>query len=224
MELSEEANKEEQNLAIEKDKIKGPFGFLKRLYNWVLSWAESKWAVPALFVLAFMESSFFPIPPDVLMIAMALSKSEKSLWYATVCTIGSVLGALFGYVIGYWFWYAVGDYFFTYIPGFTHELFDKVTQMYQKNSSFIVFTSAFTPIPYKIFTITAGVSHVTLMPFIIASILGRGGRFYLVGLLFKFFGPKVKVFIDKYLNILTILLVVIYVLAFYLIPKLVGAK
>jgi membrane protein YqaA with SNARE-associated domain len=224
MELSEEANKEEQNLAIEKDKIKGPFGFLKRLYNWVLSWAESKWAVPALFVLAFMESSFFPIPPDVLMIAMALSKSEKSLWYATVSTVGSVLGALFGYVIGYWFWYAVGDYFFAYIPGFTHELFDKVKQMYQENSSFIVFTSAFTPIPYKVFTITAGVSHVPLMPFVIASILGRGGRFYLVGLLFKFFGPKVKVFIDKYLNILTILLVVIYVLAFYLIPKIFGAK
>ena len=222
-------NTSEVAIEIEKQKpetkeVKGPFGLLKRLYKWVLSWAESKWAVPALFVLAFMESSFFPIPPDVLMIAMALSKSEKSLWYATVSTIGSVLGALFGYVIGYWFWYAVGDYFFTYIPGFTHELFDKVTQMYQENSSFIVFTSAFTPIPYKVFTITAGVSHVTLMPFIIASILGRGGRFYLVGLLFKFFGPKVKVFIDKYLNILTILLVVIYVLAFYLIPKLVGAK
>ena len=197
---------------------------LKKLYNWVLSWAETKWAVPALFILAFMESSFFPIPPDVLMIAMALSKSEKALWYANVCTVGSVLGALFGYVIGFWFWEAVGEYFFLYIPGFTRELFAQVTELYQKNSSFIVFTSAFTPIPYKVFTITAGVSKVALMPFVVASILGRGGRFYLVGLLFKFFGPKVKEFIDKYLNILTILLVVIYVLAFYLIPKLLGTK
>ena len=195
---------------------------LKKLYNWVLSWADSKWAVPALFVLAFTESSFFPIPPDVLLMAMALSKSEKSLWYATVCTIGSILGALFGYAIGHWFWYAVGDYFFIYIPGFTHEIFDQVTKLYQENSSFIVFTAAFTPIPYKIFTITAGVSSVTIAPFIIASILGRGGRFFLVGLLFKFFGPKVKVFIDKYLNILTVLLVVIYVIAFYFIPKLFG--
>ncbi len=196
---------------------------LKKLYNWVLSWAESKWAVPALFLLAFMESSFFPIPPDVLMIAMALSKSEKSLWYATVCTVGSILGALFGYAIGYWFWEAVGEYFF-HIPGFTRELFAHVTKLYQDNSGFIVFTSAFTPIPYKVFTVTAGVSKVDLFPFIIASILGRGGRFYLVGLLFKFFGPKVKYYIDKYLNILTILLVVIYILAFYLIPKLFGAK
>ncbi len=195
---------------------------LKKLYNWVLSWADSKWAVPALFVLAFTESSFFPIPPDVLLMAMALSKSEKSLWFATVCTIGSILGALFGYAIGHWFWYAVGDYFFLYIPGFTHELFEQVTKLYQENSSFIVFTAAFTPIPYKIFTITAGVSSVTIAPFVLASILGRGGRFFLVGLLFKFFGPKVKVFIDKYLNILTVLLVVIYVIAFYFIPKLFG--
>ena len=193
---------------------------LKKLYNWVLSWAESKWAVPALFILAFMESSFFPIPPDVLMIAMCLGKSEKSLWYATVCTIGSVLGALFGYVIGIFFWAAVGDFFFQYIPGFTHELFDKVTNQYQEYSAAIVFTSAFTPIPYKVFTITAGVSKVALLPFIIASILGRGGRLFLVALLFQFFGPKVKVFIDKYLNILTILIVIIYILAFYVIPKL----
>ena len=193
---------------------------LKKLYDWVLSWAESKWAVPALFILAFMESSFFPIPPDVLMIAMCLGKSEKSLRYATVCTIGSVLGALFGYVIGFWFWAAVGDFFFQHIPGFTHELFDRVTKMYQENSGFIVFTSAFTPIPYKVFTITAGVSKVALLPFVLASILGRGGRFFLVALLFKFYGPKVKVFIDKYLNILTILLVIIYILAFYVIPKL----
>ena len=162
MNLSQEANKEEQ--ISPPNKWSSPFGFLRKLYNWVLSWAESKWAVPALFILAFMESSFFPIPPDVLMIAMALSKSEKSLWYSTVCTVGSVLGALFGYVIGYWFWAVVGDYFFAYIPGFTHELFDQVTKMYQDNTSFIVFTSAFTPIPYKVFTITAGFSVSTLHP------------------------------------------------------------
>ena len=101
---------------------------LKKLYDWVLSWADSKWSVPALFLLAFMESSFFPIPPDVLMIAMALSKSEKSLWYATVCTVGSILGALFGYAIGYWFWEAVGEYFF-HIQGFTRELFAQVTKL-----------------------------------------------------------------------------------------------
>ena len=133
---------------------------LKRLYNWVLSWAESKYAIPALFILAFMESSFFPIPPDVLLIAMCLSMVKKSLRYAAVCTVGSVLGALFGYAIGYCFWEAVGEYFFQYIPGFTRELFATVTGKYNDNAFFAVFTSAFTPIPYKIFTIIMRIASV----------------------------------------------------------------
>ncbi len=193
---------------------------IKSLYDWVLSWAESPYAVPALFVLAFTESSFFPIPPDVLLIALALSKPHLSLWFATVCTAGSVVGGMFGYLIGYAFWQAVGEYFFLYVPGFTRELFAQICTAYEQNSVVIIFTAAFTPIPYKVFTVTAGVSKISLLPFIGASVVGRAARFFLVGILFKKFGPTVKVYIDKYLNLLTILVVLIYFLAFYLIPKL----
>jgi len=193
---------------------------IKSLYDWVLSWADSPYAVYALFVLAFVESSFFPIPPDVLLIALALSKPQLSLWFATICSFGSVFGGMFGYLIGYAFWQAVGDYFFLYVPGFTRELFAQICEAYEQNSVLIVFTAAFTPIPYKVFTVTAGVSKISLLPFIGASIVGRSARFFLVGLLFKKFGPTVKVYIDKYLNLLTILVVIIYILAFYLIPKL----
>lgn len=193
---------------------------IKSLYDWVLSWAHSPYSIPALFVLAFTESSFFPIPPDVLLIALALAKPQFSLWYSTVCTIGSTLGGAFGYLIGYAFWAALGGYFFEYIPGFTPELFNDVCAKYESYSVLIVFTAAFTPIPYKVFTIAAGVSKISLLPFMLASIVGRGARFFLVGFLFKKFGPTVKVYIDKYLNLLTILVVIIYFLAFYLIPTL----
>jgi membrane protein YqaA with SNARE-associated domain len=205
-------------LSLKKDKPKQDMRLIKKIYNWVLSWAETKYALPALFFLALAESSFFPIPPDVLLIALALAKPEKSLWYATVCTAGSVVGALLGYVIGFAFWQALGEYFFLYIPGFTEELFNKVCLSYEKNSVFIIFTAAFTPIPYKVFTVTAGVSKISVLPFIVASIIGRGSRFFFVGLLFKKFGPKAREFIEKYFNLLTILVVIIYFLAFYLIP------
>jgi membrane protein YqaA with SNARE-associated domain len=192
--------------------------FVKKLYNWVLSWAESRHALPALFLLAFAESSFFPIPPDVLLIAMALATPDRSMWYSTICTAGSVAGAIGGYIIGYAFWQAVGTYFFLYVPGFTEELFNKVCLSYEENSVFIIFTAAFTPIPYKVFTITAGVSKISIAPFILASIVGRGARFFLLGLIFKKFGKTAREYIEKYFNLLTILVVIIYFLAFYLIP------
>lgn len=196
--------------------------YVKKLYEWVLSWAHSPYSLPALFVLAFTESSFFPIPPDVLLIALALAKPQLSIYYATICTAGSVSGALFGYIIGYAFWQAVGEYFFAYIPGFTRELFTQVCTSYEQHSSLIIFTAAFTPIPYKVFTITAGVSKITLAPFLLASVFGRGARFFLVGILFKKFGPTVKTYIDKYFNLLTVLVVIIYIVAFYFVPMLVS--
>jgi len=151
---------------------------------------------------------------------MTLAQPAKGLWYATICTAGSVTGALFGYLIGYAFWAAVGGYFFKYVPGFTPEIFAQVCKSYEQYSVLIVFTAAFTPIPYKVITITAGVSHISVLPFIVASICGRAGRFFLVsGLLMKF-GPRMKEFIEKYFNLLTVLVVVIYVLAFYLLPVL----
>lgn len=195
---------------------------LKSLYNWVLEWANHRYAVPALFILAFLESSFFPIPPDVLLIAMALSKPALSLWYASICTMGSVSGAWLGYLIGFAFWQLLGPYFFEYVPGFTQESFANICQSYEQNSYLIIFTAAFTPVPYKVFTVTAGVSQISIIPFTIASIAGRGGRFFLVGIVLRRFGPSAKVYLEKYLNVLTLLLVIVYILAFYVIPKLVG--
>ncbi len=195
-------------------------GWLKRLYNWVLSLAERPHAMVALFCIAFVESSFFPIPPDVLLIAMALAKPEAALRQATVCTLGSVAGAALGYAIGAFVWTLVGDYFFAYVPGFTHEVFEKVCRSYEENALLIVFTAAFTPIPYKVITITAGVSHISFVPFILVSVVGRGARFFLVAGLLRWFGAPMKVFIEKYFNILTCLVVFIYFFAFYLLPKL----
>ncbi len=193
---------------------------LKSLYNWVLSWANHPYAVPALFILAFLESSFFPIPPDVLLIAMALSKPALSLWYASICTLGSAAGGWLGYLIGFAFWQLLGPYFFQYVPGFTEDLFYEICQGYEANSYLIVFTAAFTPVPYKVFTVTAGVTKISFIPFTIASIIGRGGRFFLVGIVLRKYGATAKVYLEKYLNLFTLLLVVVYVLAFYIIPKL----
>lgn len=189
-------------------------GIIRRLYDWMLSWAEHPAGVWALFILAFMESSFFPIPPDVLLIALAIGNPSRALWFATVCTMGSVFGALAGYAIGYGIWAAVDQYFFAYVPGFTPELFQKVCQQYEQYSFWIVFTAAFTPIPYKVITISAGVSKISLVPFFIASAVGRASRFFLVaGLIWKF-GAPIKVFIDKYLNVLTILLTLLGIAGF----------
>lgn len=195
-------------------------GWLKRLYFWVLSWADSPYCVWALYGLAFIESSFFPIPPDVLLITMTLAKPDGAWWYATICTAGSVCGAVLGYIIGYGFWAVVGEYFFRFVPGFTHEVFDKVTRSYEEHSVLIVFIAAFTPIPYKVITITAGVSKISIVPFVIASAIGRASRFFIVAGLLKKFGAPMKEFIEKYFNLLTMLVVAIYFLAFYFLPYL----
>lgn len=194
--------------------------YIKKLYNWILSWADSAYAVPALFVLAFTGSGFFPIPPDFLLMALALSKGHNAYWYATVCTVGSILGALFGYLIGYAFWQMLGAYFFEYVPGFTLERFQWVCNSYEEYSGIIVFVAAVTPIPYYVFTVGAGVTKISIAPFLIASIIGRGGRFFTVAILLRYFGEKVKYYIEKYFDLLTLLIVIIYILANYLIPAL----
>ena len=187
----------------------------RRMYNWVLSLSHKKHATTALFGLSFAESSFFPIPPDVLQIALSLERREKAFWYATVSTIGSVLGGMFGYLIGYAFWHALSDFFLTYV--FKQEVFDKVGGLYEQYNFWCVFIAAFTPIPYKVFTIAAGVFLVSFPMFVLASVIGRGMRFFIVaGLLYKF-GPPIKIFIEKYFNLLSLVFVVVLVGAFALL-------
>jgi len=189
-------------------------GLLKRLYLWVLGWADTPYGVPALFVLSFAESSFFPIPPDVLQIALSTSKPKRAFFYAAVSTVASVLGGVFGWWLGLTFWAQAQGFFFEYVPGFTQHNFDIVQAKYDENAFLAIFTAAFTPIPYKIFTLASGALGVGLGTLIFASILGRGARFFFVGTAIYFFGPTVRGWLDKYLNLITIGLLVAIVLGF----------
>ncbi len=190
---------------------------IRKLYDWVLSLTESKHSNWALFLLAFAESSFFPIPPDVLLIALSIGKPAKSFFYATVSTVGSVLGGVFGYFIGYGIWEIVKGFFFRYV--FREVIFLKVQELYQHNAFWSVFTAGFTPIPYKVFTIAGGVCQIGLPVLIFASVLSRSARFFLVaGLIWKF-GEKVKIFIDKYFNLLTMIFTVLLIGGFLMLKK-----
>lgn len=187
---------------------------LRRLYDWVLGWAHHPGGTWALFIVAFAESSFFPIPPDVLQIALGLEKPKRSFWYALVSSAGSVLGGIAGYFIGYFLYESVGKN----IIDFYHlqQTFEKVGSYYQAQAFLYIFIAAFTPIPYKVFTIAGGVYHnfVPLPVLVLASAIGRPARFFLVGTLIYFFGPKIKIFIDKYFNWLTMLFGLLVILGF----------
>lgn len=198
---------------------------VKRLYDWVLSWSESKWGVLALFVLAFAESSFFPVPPDVLLIALCLGATAKSFRFAAVCLAGSVLGAMAGYAIGSLAWQtpageftALANFFFDHV--FSLEQFNEVKELYDKYDFWIVFTAGFTPLPYKLITITGGLFAINFPMFVVASIISRGLRFFLFAALIWKFGAPIKAFIDKYFNILAILFTVLLIGSFWLVGKL----
>lgn len=192
--------------------------FLRKLYDWVLHWAETPYGPIALFILAFAESSFFPIPPDALLIALVLGATKKAFKLALNCTIASVLGALFGYTIGHFLWWtpsndftSIAMFFFNNIPGFTEKLFFDVQKMYDKYDFWIVFTAGFTPIPYKVITISSGAFNINMLMFIIASVISRGARFFLVAFLIWKFGPQIRSFIDKYFNWLAIAFTVLLI-------------
>lgn len=183
----------------------------RRMYDWVLSLAHHKHSTTALFLLSFSESSFFPIPPDVLQIALTLERRARAWWYAGVNTVGSVLGGVLGYLIGVWGWAAVGPFFFRHVPGFTPEHFETVKGLYAGHAFLAILTAAFTPIPYKVFTITAGVFGVPLWALVVGSVLGRGGRFYLVAAIFYLFGPPAKRFVERYFNLLTLVFIALLI-------------
>lgn len=197
---------------------------VKRLYDWMLSWGNSRWGAWALFFFALAESSFFPIPPDVLLIALCLGVTSKSFRYALTCLSGSILGAVIGYAIGFFLWQntageytALANWFFAHV--FSVESFTNVGALYDKYNFWIVFTAGFTPLPYKIFTISGGLFHINFVMFVVASIVSRGLRFFLIAALIWKFGAPIKVFIDKYFNLLAILFTVLLVGSFFLLGK-----
>lgn len=171
---------------------------IRRLYNWTLGWAERPGGAWALFFIAVIESSVFPVPPDVLLLALCVGASKKSFKFALICSAGSVLGGMLGYAIGWGAWHAVKDMFIPYV--FSQAVFDKVQQLYQGNAFVAVLTAAFTPIPYKVFTIAAGVFDVNFWTFLLASAAGRSARFFLVGGMIFIFGAKIKELIERYFD------------------------
>jgi membrane protein YqaA with SNARE-associated domain len=192
--------------------------FLKKLYDWVLHWAETPYGPLALFLLALAESSVFPIPPDPLLIALCLGAIKKSWRFAFYTSLASIIGGAIGYLIGFGVWEAVDSFFFKYVPGFTESLFERVTANFQNYGFWYVFAAGFTPIPYKVFTIASGVFKLNFILFLVASSISRSLRFFAVAALFRKFGPSIKVFIEKYFNILAILFFIL-LLAGFLVVK-----
>jgi membrane protein YqaA with SNARE-associated domain len=188
---------------------------VRRLYDWVLRWAHSPYGAVALFILAFTESSFFPIPPDVLLIALAISIPAKAFRYALVCSVGSVAGGAFGYLIGLYLMDAVG-YNIIEIYGVTDK-YDYVQSLYRTYDAWVVAVAGFTPIPYKVFTITAGAFEINFWVFIVVSAISRAARFFILAVIIYKFGSPIKAFIDRYFNILSIAFMILLILGFVLI-------
>ena len=200
---------------------------VKRLYNWVLSWSESRWGWVALLFIALFEASWFPLPPDILLIALCLGAVKKSFRFASICLAGSIIGAMIGYSIGHFLWTtpageptAIATFFFNHI--FSVEGFNNVAALFDKYNFWIVFTAGFTPLPYKLFTIAGGLFDINFVMFIIASIVSRGLRFFLIAWLIWRFGAPIKAFIDKYFNLLATLFTVLLIGCFALVAWLFG--
>jgi membrane protein YqaA with SNARE-associated domain len=182
---------------------------MRRLYDWTMRQAEGPKAPHGLFWVSFVESSFFPIPPDIMLIPMVLANRAKAWHYATIATIGSVLGGLLGYAIGYFLFSIIGEPVLK-LYGYANK-FDQVSQWFREWGVWILIAKGWTPFPYKVLTILAGAAHMALVPFVIASIVARAMRFYLVAGLLWWFGDPIRTFIEKHLNVLTTVFVVLLV-------------
>jgi len=183
------------------------FKLLRKLYEWVLSFAESKYGPWALFLIAVAESSFFPVPPDVLLIALAIGAPQRSFWFALICTAGSLVGAVIGYFIGLEFFELAGRPIIEFYS--IQNGYEQVRQLYHDWDSIAVVIAGFTPIPYKVFTIAAGAFKINFFTFLLASAVGRGARFFLVAALIRWIGPSIKELIDRYFNLCTIIFTIL---------------
>jgi membrane protein YqaA with SNARE-associated domain len=185
---------------------------LRRLYDWVLHWAETPYSMWALVLLSFAESSFFPVPPDVLLIALAVAKPPRALRFALFCSIASVLGGCLGYAIGYGFMSGIGQRIVE-MYGFADKM-EYIGDLYRRYDAWAVGIAGFTPIPYKLFTIAAGIFRIDIPVFILASVISRSARFFLVAGLIYRFGPGIQGVINRYFDLLAILFVILLILGF----------
>jgi len=188
---------------------------LRKMYDWTLHWSATRHAVPALATVSFVESSFFPIPPDVLLIAMCVALPKRGFYYALVCSVTSVLGGMLGYLIGMEFMDFVGNR----IVAFYHfeSSFDRIGALYKQYEAWAVAAAGFTPLPYKLFTIAAGVFDINFPVFVVASVISRSARFFLVAALIYKFGTPVRNFIEKYFNLVSLVFFILLFLGFFLL-------
>jgi len=170
----------------------------RRLYAWTLRLAAHPRAGLALFGVSFAESSFFPIPPDAMLVPMVLARRDRAFRYAAICTIGSVLGGLAGYAIGALLLESVGKPILAFY-GAMHA-FEDLAVLYQEWGLWLILIKGLTPIPYKVVTIASGAFHFDLLVFVLASILTRGVRFYAEAALFWYYGEPIRRFIERYLT------------------------
>ncbi|MBR1601446.1 MAG: DedA family protein [Alphaproteobacteria bacterium] len=188
---------------------------VRKIYNSVIHLSANKHALAWLFLVSFIESSFFPIPPDIMLIPMILATPKKAWKIAGICTIASVIGAYLGYIIGFYFFELIAEpllQFYGYL-----EKFNEFKKLYSEYGAWIVFGAGITPFPYKIITIASGVVHLNLAVFTIASIIARGLRFFVIAWLLKVYGEKMRSFIEKNLGWLSVLFLILLIGGFLLI-------
>ncbi|MFL2931446.1 MAG: YqaA family protein [bacterium] len=186
----------------------------KKTYDWIINWASTPYALYALALLSFTESFFFPIPPDILLIAIAFSKPKHSFLYAGICSLSSVAGGIVGYFIGYFLFESIGKLIFDLYGGI--DGFETVKEYYNSKGAWMVLIGGFTPVPYKLITIASGVFLLDFKIFLICSIISRSARFFLESLLIFYFGEKIRLLLEKYFNLFTIFLFVAVILGFLL--------
>lgn len=189
--------------------------FVTKLYHLILVQAESKYAIPVLFVMAFMESVFSPFPFTVFLVAMAIANARRSYFYALTGTIGAVTGAVAGYLIGNLLWIAddgsftgIAGFFFSNIPGFSVEAYESIQVMYAKWGVLFVLIAGFSPVPFELATITSGVFDVNLFLFTMAALIARGARYFLLVWLILKFGARAREIIRSYFNWIAIAMAV----------------
>jgi membrane protein YqaA with SNARE-associated domain len=188
---------------------------LRRLYDWVLSWAESRYATLALSIHATSESFIFPIPVDPLLMALSLSRPRRALVYALVASVFSVAGGIVGYAIGFWAYEAIGAHI---IAAFhAQETFLTLQTRFHEYTFWAILAAGLTPLPFKVFTIAAGACGVSMGPFLVGAIVSRSARFFAVAGLIRVFGPAIKEKIDRYFDLFSVIFIVLLIGGFFIL-------
>ncbi|HYD31472.1 MAG TPA: YqaA family protein [Azospirillaceae bacterium] len=182
---------------------------LRPVYDWIVRRAAQRDAVWWLAGVSFAESSFFPLPPDILLVPMTLANRQAAWWYALVCSASSVIGGLFGYAVGYFLFETIGRAIVDFYN--MQESFLHFAELFNHYGAWILVLKGATPVPYKILTITAGFTNLDLTVFVLASLLSRSLRFFIVAVLLWYYGESIQNFIEKRLALVTTMMVVVVV-------------